>query len=207
MSSRTRTEDRIGPKLSLADVNLPPALGERFRRLYGSDEVPANGREWIDLMREAVRTYEGRDPTVEDLCTADDGDHAFVGAESEQSYVCVLDPLSYPFLTGETGTIRSTTPVRAATVAFEVREDGVDVSHEDAVVSLGISDHLDKVDEVTLDVFYRQVCGYIQTFEDADEYEMWTAEVDAATIPLSAREGVAVAREIAAHLFEEDGEL
>lgn len=194
----------IGPQLTLADLDLPPELGERFRTLYGTDEPPANGAEWVDQMHQVITAERDRRPTVEDLCTVDDGDHIFVGDDAREAYICVLDPLAYPFLTGETGTVRSTTPVREETVEFELSEDDVTVSHDDAVVSLGISDHVAEFEDAPVEAVYRQVCGYIQTFEDREEYETWAADVDAVTIPLSAREGVAVAREIADALFADD---
>ena len=202
MSSETIEAERIGPQLSLDEIRFSPAVADRFETLYGTEDPPSNGAEWVDAMQDAIEAERGRPPTVEDLCTTPGGEHAFEGPETEQAYICVLDPLAYPFLTGETGTVRSTTPVRGATVEFEVREDGLAVSHEDAVVSVGVSDHLGHIDEVTVETVYRQVCGYIQTFEDEAEYERWAADAEAATTPLPAEEGVALARETARTLFE-----
>lgn len=196
--------DRIGPQLPLTDVELPPALDERFQTLYGTDDPPADGAEWVAQMRATIAARRDRQPTVADLCTTPDGDHPFVGAADEQTYRCVLDPLAYPFLTGETGTVRSTTPVRGETVAFEIGADEMTVSRDEAVVSLGVSDHVEEVGDTPVETVYRQVCGYVQTFADREEYERWAAEVDAATTALSAPAGVAVAREIARTLF--DGE-
>jgi hypothetical protein len=207
MSTEEPNSDRIGLQTTLSEIALPPALGERFATLYGIDDPPTDGREWVEGMRAGLAATRDRRPTVEDLCTTPDGEHAFVGADGETTYICVLDPLAYPFIAGETGTVRSTTPVREETVEFRVREDGVDLSHEDAVVSLGVSDHLDEVGEPNLEAVYRQVCGYIQTFADVEEYEQWAAEVDAETVALPAREGVAVAREIAVHLFDADADV
>ncbi|WP_123536308.1 organomercurial lyase [Halosimplex salinum] len=194
--------DSIGPKLSLADVVLPPAVGDGFAGLYGSAERPETAAEWVADMRGAIEREYDRTPTVDDLCTVEDGDHAFVGADGAQTYICVLDPLAYPFLTGETGTVRSTTPVRGTEVEFEVRADGVGVSHDDAVVSIGISEGVDG-DEVSIERVYQEVCGFVQTFEDDAEYEEWAAEADGATTAVPAREGVAIARELADALFEE----
>jgi len=222
MSSEIVDTDSIGPKLSLADVALPPAVGERFGRLYGVEDPPRTAADWIAVTRDRLssqREGQGQEqrPTVEDLCTSDDGAHTFVGeggrdsgsvtdgdATHSQSYVCVLDPLAYPFLVGEPGTVRSETPVRDAEVVFEVGRDGLAVTPDTAVVSLGVSDHVDAVEDVTVETIYRQVCGYIHAFEDEAEYEQWKAGVEAATTSLPAEEGVAVAREIALTLF--DGE-
>lgn len=199
---------RIGPQLSLADVDVPPAVGEQFATLYGTSEPPANAADWALAMRAVIETEREREPTVDDLCTATDGDHAFESADAvepvSQSYLCVLDPLIYPFLTGTPGAVTSTTPVRGATVAFDVREDGFDVSHDDAVVSVGLSNDVGHVDDVSVETVYRQVCGYVRTFEDEAEYETWRADAGGVTTPLSAAEGLAVARELASVLFDAD---
>jgi hypothetical protein len=220
MQSERLDPDSIGPGLSLATLDLPATVGERFSELYGTDDPPADGAEWVAQMRTTIADARGRQPTVEDLCTTPDGDHAFVPADeagdsaataaggAEETYLCVLDPLAYSFLTGETGTVRSTTPVRGETVTFDIGADDLAVSHDEAVVSLGVSDHLDgvDVDSAPVETVYRQVCGYIQTFADRAEYEQWAAEADAVTMALSAEEGVAVARELARTLFTGDTE-
>ncbi|MFC7193517.1 organomercurial lyase [Halosimplex aquaticum] len=175
-------------------MELPPAVGEGFARLYGSDERPETAAEWVANIREAIERTRDRSPTVDDLCTVDDGDHAFVGADGTQTYICVLDPLVYPFLTGESGTVRSTTPVRGTEVSFEMDPDGPTVSHDDALVSIGVSDDVEQDDETPIEAVYQEVCGYIQTFEDAAEYDEWAAEVDASTTAVPADEGVAIAR-------------
>jgi len=192
---------RIGPQLSLDEVDLPRAVGERLATLYCHEQGPDTAAEWVDVIRETVADLEGREPTLADLCTAPDGDHSFEGGGDRQSYVCVLDPVAYAFVTGTPGTVRSVTPVRGETVAFEIDEDGLDVSHDGAVVSIGVSDYVDDASEPTLEATYRQVCGYIQTFADEREYEAWAADAEAATTALSAREGVAVGRELATALF------
>ena len=208
MTPETIDSDRIGPELSLEGVALPPAVGERIGQLFGTDERPRTVADWMTVTRATLGDSYDRQPTVEDLCTSDDGAHTFVddggedGDDTSQSYVCVLDPLAYPFLVDEPGTVRSETPVRENEVVFEVGRDGVTVTPGDAVVSVGVSDHVDAVETVTFETVYRQVCGYIHAFEDEAEYEQWAGEVEAATTSLPAEEGVALAREIAVTLFD-----
>jgi len=204
MWTRVDDNDSIGPTISLASVTLPPALGKGFAQLYGAEERPETAAEWVADMRATVQRVYDRTPTVDDLCTVDDGDHAFVGPGGTQTYICVLDPLAYPFLTGETGTVRSETPVRGTEVTFEVDTDGVTVSHDEAIISIGVSDDVEADDDRPIETVYQQVCGYIQTFEDEAEYEAWAADVDATTTALPAREGVALAQQLAGALF--DGE-
>ncbi|WP_436907006.1 organomercurial lyase [Halosimplex marinum] len=186
---------------SAEDVSLPADVGEAFGRLYGSDP-PATVGEWVETTRAAIEDERGRAPTVDDLCATDDGDHAFVGEETEETYICVLDPLVYPYLTGEAGTVRSTTPVRGAEVTFDVGDDGVAVSHDDAVVSIGVSVDPDRIDEAPVETVYREVCGYIQTFEDRAEYERWAEGADAATTAVPAAVGVAIVWELTQTLFD-----
>jgi hypothetical protein len=195
--------DGIGENRSGEDVSLPADVGEAFGRLYGSDP-PATVGEWVETMRAVIGDERGRAPTVDDLCATDDGDHVFVGEETEETYICVLDPLVYPYLTGEAGTVRSTTPVRAAEVTFEVGDDGVAVSHDDAVVSIGVSADPDRIDEAPVETVYREVCGYIQTFEDRAEYERWDEGVDAATTAVPAAVGVEIVCDLAETLFDAD---
>ena len=193
--------DSIGPTTSLASVSLPPAVGQGFARLYETEERPETAAEWVADMRATVRRVYDRTPTVNDLCMVDAGDHAFVGPGGTQRYICVLDPLAYPFLTGETGTVRSQTPVRGTEITFEIGSDGVAVSHHDAVVSIGVSDDVETAADRPIETVYQEVCGYIQTFEDEAEYETWAADVDAATTALPARDGIALAQQLAGALI------
>lgn len=194
----------IGPQLTLDDVVLPPAVGERLATLFDHDGDIETAGEWIAVEREALVHDAGRMATIDDLCTTDDGAHIFSARDGshEQAYICVLDPLVYPVLTDTPGTVRSETPVRGETVEIEVSEDGASVSHDDAVVSIGVSDHVDAVDEVTPEVIYRQICGYIHVFVDETEYAEWAEDVDAATTALPVSKGLAVAGELTSELFE-----
>jgi len=204
MADTTLEPVRIDPTTDLAEVPIPTHVGERLQTLYGSEAPPTDAATWIDATRAGIEAVRGRSPTIEDLCTASDGRHVFEAADGEhrQAYVCVLDPLAYPFLTDTPGTVRSRTPVREATVTVAIAPEGVEVSHEDAVVSLGVSDHVQSVEAVTPEVIYRQVCGYIQVFEDAAEYEAWAAEAEAATTSYPAETGVGLAAGIAGALFD-----
>ncbi|PSP69523.1 hypothetical protein BRC79_04115 [Halobacteriales archaeon QH_8_67_27] len=190
--------------VSLSNVTLPPAVGEGFAQLYGAEERPETAAEWVADVRATVQRVYDRTPTVDDLCTVDGGDHAFVGQSGTQTYVCVLDPLAYPFLTGETGTVRSKTPVRGAEVTFEVDTGGVTLSHDEAIISIGVSDDVEADHDRPIETVYQEACGYIQTFEDEAEYEAWAADVDAATTALPAREGVALAQQLAGALFDDE---
>jgi hypothetical protein len=197
-----RLASDLGPTVDLEAVSLPVDVGEGLQRFYGTADPPRTAREWVDANRTALDVVEGERPTVDDLCSTADGDHAFVAGEGgpSQDYVCVLDPLAYPFITDTPGLIKSTSQVREATITVDVRVDDVIVSHPDAVLSIGVATDVDAV-EATPEVIYRQVCGYIHAFADAEEYETWAGSVDAATTSVAVDTGIAIARALAEDLF------
>lgn len=201
MSDDTIDADELGYGLDLDDFDLPPDVAANLGTLFGSDP-PETAGEWVDEMRAAKQARDGRLPTAEDLCTTDDGRHAFVGRNYRQEYVCVLDPLVVPFLRDEPGAVRSTTPLWEETVEIGVAADGIARSHSDAVVSIGVSDHVDADGDPTLERIYRQVCGYIHVFADGEEYEAWAEDVDAATTSVPVSTGISLAGTLAATLFE-----
>lgn len=204
MSDIRLDADRIGPTIDLTDLAIPEAVGQGLATFYGTDEAIRDVQQWVDANRERSRAIQGRLPTVEDLCTSTDGAHVFEAraGDERQAYVCVLDPLVYPILTDTPGTVRSETPVRGETITIEVGPDGVAVSNPDAVVSLGVSDHVTDEAGAALEAIYRQVCGYIHVFADEDEYETWADDVEARTTSVPVEDGVGFAMGLADALFE-----
>jgi hypothetical protein len=203
MSETTLDAAEIGPTIDLADVSLPPDVAGHLQTLYGTDGPLDDAAAWIEATRTRIDVPDGDRPTVEDLCTSADGAHRFEAADGdvEQAYVCVLDPLAYPFIAGTPGRIESTTQVREETVTIDVGADGVSVSHPEAVVSIGVSEYVEPVDRLAPEVVYRQVCGYTHLFADQAEYETWDASVEAATTPVSVETGIGVSKAIADALF------
>lgn len=204
MSDASLDAARIGPTIDLADVALPDAVGRRLAALYGTDEPIRDAEAWVVANRDLAREHEGRPASVDDLCTTPDGAHVFEAHDGDhrQAYVCVLDPLIYPVVTDTPGTVRSVTPVREETLTMDVDADGVTVSEPDAVVSLGVSASVADEESTSLEVLYRDVCAYVHVFADADEYDAWAADVDAATTSLPVDRGVGLATALAAALFE-----
>lgn len=194
--------DRIGPTIDLAAVELPPDVAAGFARLYDVDVPVRDAAAWIRVTREHVAAASERSPIVDDLCTAADGDHVFVPETGgdRQAYVCVLDPLAYPFLTGRPGTVRSSPPRGDDRIEVAVTAEGIDVSHPDAVVSIGVA--AEPVERVTPSVLYRQVCDSVHAFPDREAYAAWAVDVDAATTAVPVGMGVGVAKGIAGALFD-----
>jgi hypothetical protein len=201
MAENSVDADSIGPQLNLDGVALPPDIGERLTTLLGDERRYETVAAWVAAIRSALADTEGRTPTVDDLCTSDGGAHTFVADGHTQSYVCVLDPLAYPFLTDTPGTVRSETPVRGDIVEIGIGASEATVSHESAVVSLGASGAIEPGETPTPERIYRQVCGYIHVFADREEYEAWADDADAATTALPVTEGVALAGKLSEELF------
>lgn len=196
--------DRIGPQIDLGDVSIPADVGQQLQTLYGTDRRPATAADWVARTRDAIELTRNRTPTVEDLCTTEDGAHAFAAASGafRQEYVCVLDPIAYPYVTDTPGTITTMTAVREAPTTIAIDGDGVETDRADALVSIGVADHVGSVERVTPEVVYRQVCGYVRTFADEREYEQWTDTVEAATTTVSLATGIAIAGAISTTLFD-----
>lgn len=203
MTTIPTSDTTIGPEMRLADLRLPPHVGARLSTLFGRSEPIIEGDEWVGAMHAAIETECERAPTEADLCHASDGNHAVVIDGKRESFVCVLDPLIVPFLRAEPGRIESTTPEDGRAVTIEVTSEGVTVTPEETVVSLGVSHHVAADEQPTPETVYRQVCGYVHAFASPAEYERWATGVDAATTTVSAETGVAVARELSTALFEE----
>ncbi|MBX0302546.1 organomercurial lyase [Haloarcula salinisoli] len=190
----------LGLELALEQFRLPDDVAAGLGDLYGTTP-PDTAAAWVEMLRDRKHESDGEPPSVADLCTTDDGAHAFVGEDRSQSYICVLDPLVVPFLTDMPGTVRSTTPERGTTVEITLGPAGVEYSHPDAVVSLGVADEVDCASCTSIEETYEHTCPYIHVFEDEAEYETWAAETDAATTSVPVETGVALAGGLAENLF------
>lgn len=204
MSDTQLDAARIGPTIDLDDLAIPADVGRGLATFYGTDEPILDAQEWVRANRESSRQTQGRLPTVEDLCASADGAHVFEARQDDerQAYVCVLDPLAYPVLTDTPGTVHSETPIHGTEITIEVEPAGVDVSHPDAVVSLGVSGHVTGEADASPEAIYRQVCGYIHVFANEDEYETWAADVEATTTSVPVERGIGLAMGLANGLFE-----
>lgn len=195
-------DPEIAPPAEVRDVSLPPALGETLQGTFDADAPPETVGEWLTAMESALADSVDGAPSIDDLCTVEDGRHAFESVDGDvQRYVCVLDPLGYPFLTDTPGTVRSETPVREETLSVTVSEEGVETTHSEAVVSLGVSETADQVETVTPEVLYSEGCPYIHAFVDEAEYEVWAKRTDGVTTAVPLETGVGIAALIAEELF------
>ncbi|MCU4800861.1 alkylmercury lyase family protein [Halobacteria archaeon HArc-gm2] len=202
MSTESFDGDSIGPRLDLANLTIPAHVGERLAALHDANGRIDTGAEWVKAIRAASERTQGEVPTEDDLCYVDDGDHSVEIDGETASFVCVLDPLAVPFLRGEPGTVRSTTPEDGEPITIDVERDGVTVDTDDAVVSIGVARDVSGDGPPRQEDVYTETCPYIHVFASVDEYERWAAETDAATTSLPVGTGVAIARELSRELFE-----
>jgi hypothetical protein len=202
-TASTVDANSIGPQLNLEDIAFPEDVGRAIAHAHGVKSPVRTGAEWVATTKAALGNEVGTAPTVDDLCTSADGRHTFSARDSDhsQSYVCVLDPLIYPFLTDTPGTVRSVTPVHEETVEITVGEESAAASHDEAVVSLGAATGLDPDAEVSFERVYADVCGYVHVFADEAKYDAWREKTDGATTAVPVDEGVAISRELATALF------
>ncbi len=201
MSTTTFDGDRIGPKLDLADLALPPHVGARLATVTGSDGRIETGAAWVDAMQATVDPDVDGQVTESDLCHAADGAHTVRLGDETASFVCVIDPLMVPFLRQTPGTVTSQAPVAGETVEISVGPDDATASPPEAILSLGVA--RDPVDATpSAEHLYDAVCPYVHAFTTVAEYEEWAATVDAATTSLPVATGVALARELAHALVD-----
>jgi hypothetical protein len=200
--SDTSTDDSIGPRAEPAAVTLPPAVGERLGRLLGAGDRLDTAADWVAATR-AAADRAGRRPGIEDLCTTPDGRHSFEPATGggTRAFVCVLDPLLVPFLRDTPGTVRSEPPA-GGPVTVEITPRDATATPPDVVVSLGVADEVAAGDPGRL---YEAVCPYVHAFDSRASYESWAAGTDGHATAVPVEQGIAVARELAAVLFDGDG--
>jgi hypothetical protein len=125
------------------------------------------------------------------LCTAEDSPHEVrIGEEVHRTY-CVLDALILPILANAPAVVRSSSPVSGAVVEIRIDPNRAEVTPLEAVVSYGW--RLDRTG-----VVFDDVCPFINAFVSQNEYDTWAAATpEAATMPLSISDAVALARDLA----------
>jgi len=202
MASQTFDGDSIGPQLDLADATIPPHVGHHLATLYGLDGRVKTWADWIEAIRTASEQTGDSPPTEADRCYFDDGDHTVEVDGETASFVCVLDPLTVPFLRETPAIVHSRTPEDGEAITIDVAADDVAVDGDDAVVSLGVSRDPAVDGTPTHEDIYAESCPYIHVFASVGEYERWADEVNAATTSVPVETGVAIARELARELFE-----
>ena len=188
---------------SVLNRRLSPEIGENLRSLFGTDDRPETLGEWTD----AVAAAFGDDwpPAVADLCHDEDGRHrAEIGTGSGTEtyrFVCVLDAVMLPFLTGERGdddtdrtvTVRSEGPETGETVASRVSRERIETDPADAVLSFGVAE-TEGDGAPTPEETYGTLCPYVHAFPDEDAYERWAERIDAPTTALPLSAGLALVR-------------
>lgn len=176
------------------DRELPPRLAERLAVAYDVDGSTETVGDFVGVVEAAVSEYDG---AIEDaLCSADESRHRIEVDGETRYYHCVVDPLAFQALRDEPATVRSS--IRGDQVVFEIDDDGeVTVSPDDAVLSFGIAEAVERGGCLDPERAYGQICAYVNAFPSAEAYEEWDGDVSAVTAAVPVEIGVAFARALA----------
>jgi hypothetical protein len=172
-------------------TRLPDHVADAFATAYDRPRLDTLD-EWVALLPEL---YPAWPPGVEELCHAEDGLHRASTPDDDHRFVCVLDALFLPHLTGDPVTVHSTPPV-GADVTLDVAADGTVDAPNGAVVSFGAVPK-PPTGDVTAEHTYAAVCPAIHVFSSLADYERWNAGSSAETTPLSLERATALVARMA----------
>ncbi|WP_232686943.1 organomercurial lyase [Halobacterium zhouii] len=176
---------------SAAGTRLPDNVVDAFATAY--DRPPADTLdEWVAMLPDLFPDWP---PAAEQLCHTEDGPHRASTPDDEHRFVCVLDPMLLPYLTGDPVTIHSTPP-EGEDVTLDVAADGAVEAPPGAVVSFGAIPEAPDGD-VTPEHTYAAICPAIHVFPSLADYERWDAGANAETTPLSVERATALVAQMA----------
>ena len=176
---------------SAPETRLPDHVVDAFATAYDRPPVDTLD-EWVALLPELFPQWP---PDVRELCHAEDGIHSASTPEDDYRFVCVLDAMILPHLTGDPVTIRSTPPA-GEDVTMDVAADGTTDAPDGAVVSFGAVPEAPDGD-LTPEHTYAAICPAIHAFPSLADYERWDGRTEAETTPLSVERATALAVQMA----------
>ncbi|UPW01528.1 alkylmercury lyase family protein [Halorussus gelatinilyticus] len=188
---RDEANDESSAVESVEERPLPPGIGENIEALFGTDERPETVGAWVEAV--AAAFDDDWPPAVADLCHDDEGRHRAETDDRSYRFVCVLDAVMLPFLTGESVEVRSEGPETGETVTSRVSRSDIETDPEDAVLSFGVAS-VDSDADPTPRRTYESLCPYVHAFPDEDAYRRWNDRTDAPTTALPLSEGFELAR-------------
>lgn len=184
------------------DVEIPQALGERSASLMGLDDVPETVGDIVDDHND-TEAFVADGATWKDMLVTEESRHEVRVGEDRYNTYCVLDALILPFVHDEEVEIRSTPPGGGSTVEIRAGPDALEAEPASTVVSFGFSDDVpgapaalptDDPEGLT-DLIHAEGCPQINAFPDADAYEAWAGEAEAATVAMTLAQAYAMARD------------
>lgn len=169
---------------SIIDSRLPEELQAQLEQLFPG-ETPTTFHELIQAWSQNL-DLEGGNPSVEDF-RVDDG-----------QFCCSVGSMVSPFVTEEPTELDAECPQTGTDVTVEVTSDGVEVTPDGAVVSLGLSTDLPEYDAEEESEFpYGKSSPYVGLFASGDDYEEWAStESDAVTVGLPVEDAHELAHEV-----------
>ena len=191
-----------GEPTSVLERPMPGELGELAAIAFGLETPTATLGDWRDGLRTWARSQDVWPPGFEDLCHAGDSGHVLEFDGETHHFACVVDPMIVPgILDREELVVRSTSPVDGAEIEIRIEGDEVEVTPSTAVLSLGVSRSIERLDgdEFAPEEAYVGLCAYGNAFPNRTTYEAWDAETpEAATMAIPMGGGVELARALVA---------
>lgn len=185
---------------ALEDREIPGVLADQFRVSLGLDDAPATLAEWVaETGRLLTDEHVPDGPGA--LCLTGSSRHEARFDGERHNFRCFFDLLLLPFVLGDPADVhvRSRSPVTGTVVSGRVNRERVSIEPATAVVSFGAATDVVSAEylDVPASLASRRFCPYINAFPDEAAYDRWATGVeDGVTMPLSMREGFAVARRL-----------
>lgn len=192
MSDSTEVTKYRGP-------NVPTALGDQLQLALGLDERPETFGDWVDALA-FIADRDDIDVDLSMLCTIDESPHKARFNGRTQHYQCFQDPIIVPFLADDVDTVEIETesPVSGEPIELRVTETEIEATPSDVVMSFGVAEDIEvPAEDVASPILaYSRFCPYGNVFRSHEEYETWTAETDAITMPTTMDDALELARAI-----------
>ena len=197
MGTDSNTDDRI---------KLPTAFAEHLAAVGNLETPPETLAEYWSTFADQA---EASDHTIEaeDLYTEIPTRHEVHVNDRIRYSRCVLDGLVVAVMVVQNPvTVRSVDPVTRTPVTFTVRDDTVEVTPEDAVITFGIASTIPELESSEKSVFNWMIqadtgrvtdafCQFINAFESSETYELWAAEIEGKTVLIRPKAAEALIRQ------------
>lgn len=187
----------MATKTGVENRELATDVAEAFRRAGGLDARPKTLGDGFEAVTGRLKE-EGVTVTLEDMYQPEPTRHSVHAGDTVEFVPCVMDAMIVALrLDTDPVEIHSEPPGGDETVRFQVTEDEITVTPEDAVVSFGlgleesVDPDFDSIDESLNDpnTPIPTTCSVINSFPDSAAYERWVAGVtDAAVMELTVQE-------------------
>lgn len=174
------TTERLLAGPDVLDAPLPDDVQAALGRLLATDSA-ATLREWAD----ELTSFTGGSLDVEDLChSAEPTSHYGETGGDRHYFACFYDAVVLAALTDAEVAVHTESPTGTPVEATATADGDVTTTPDGALVSFGVDESVKAPTdrEPTHADVYAAVCPYVRAFPDAEAYDRWAAETDAATV-------------------------